>query len=72
MPLTAFIMGVLMNIFIYDNDADYNTNFIRWYLMNSKEKREWGELEYDLDTAFKIFDGLWHYKKYKQLSLFGK
>ena len=26
MPLTAFIMGVLMNIFIYDNDADFNTN----------------------------------------------
>ena len=65
-------MGVLMNIFYYDDDVDYNTNFIRWYLMNSREKREWGEQEYTLDFAFTIFNNQWHWKKYKQLSLFKK
>ena len=65
-------MGLLMDIFTYDERDSYDANFTRWYLMNSKEHREWGQKPYSLAVAVKVSESIYGSRKYKQLSLFGK
>ena len=65
-------MGLLMDIFTYDDRDSYDANFTRWYLMNTKEHRDWGQTPYSLDVAVRVFESIYGSRKYKQLSLFGK
>ena len=54
-----------MEIFKYDNNATFEANYYRWYLMNSKEKRQFKETPYNAIEGRKVFQKLWGDKQHK-------
>tara|TARA_R110002020_G_C15691790_1_gene719898 strand:- start:52 stop:243 length:192 start_codon:yes stop_codon:yes gene_type:complete len=45
-----------MYVFNYDDRETYETNFIRWRIKNTKERREMGDALLSTEEQQKIFD----------------
>ena len=48
-----------MEIFIYDDGADYESNFSRWRIMNDKERSDHGDELYSDAEARRVFDSMY-------------
>ena len=44
-----------MHEFKYDDDASFESNFDRWFLLNTDERRAYNEIPYERDEAFMVF-----------------
>jgi len=48
-----------MEQFIYDDGADYESNFSRWRIMNDKERSDHNEELYTEAEAKRVFDSMY-------------
>ena len=51
-----------MEIYKYNNGDSYESNFGRWYLMNSDEKRRHNEKPYTREQAIDVFYNIYKNK----------
>ena len=54
------------DIFEYDDNADYDTNYAKWRYMNNDEKVNFGEDIYPEEVAQRVFNEMYGAKLVKQ------
>lgn len=47
-----------METFHYNKDESPESNYSRWYMMNSEERRAWKEEPYTIEKGIKVFKKL--------------
>ncbi len=47
-----------MHEFKYDDELSFDSNFDRWFLLNTDERRAYNEDPYERDEAFMVFKNI--------------